>query len=297
MQNITPIKLIKVRDFGEVFNASFEFIRQNLKPLFLSILYITGPLFLLNGIISTYQQATLTDIFGSGEYGAMTGSFFLSMVTVVLGVLASSFLTVTVYGYLILYERKNGEPISVGEVWEVVKENFLMVIVATIGYGLIAGVGFMFLVFPGIYLAVALSLIFMVQLRERIGFFKAISRCFFLIKENWWITFGLLFVTFIIRVVLVLVLALPVGLLVGIVGYTAIEDFSSFFEAGIGGVLVAILGGVITILEAFVAIIIFIPLGFQYYSLLEQKDAVGLVQEMESFGASDQSGASSDEAY
>src|SRR5690606_19153177 len=44
------------------------------------------------------------------------------------------------------------------------------------------------------YVVVSMSLLFVIQAFERKNFFEAASRCFFLIKDKWWSTFGLLFI-------------------------------------------------------------------------------------------------------
>jgi len=44
------IKLLKVRDFGEIFNDTFTFLRQNLLPLVKPSIIIAGPLFFIGGL-------------------------------------------------------------------------------------------------------------------------------------------------------------------------------------------------------------------------------------------------------
>ena len=51
MANTQKIVFYKVRDFSQKLNATIEFIRQNVKPLGKSILFILGPLAVLNGLL------------------------------------------------------------------------------------------------------------------------------------------------------------------------------------------------------------------------------------------------------
>jgi len=50
------IEFRKTRDFGQKFNATFEFLRQELKPLFKGIFYIAGPFIAIAAIIGSYYQ-------------------------------------------------------------------------------------------------------------------------------------------------------------------------------------------------------------------------------------------------
>lgn len=55
------IEFRKRREVGELVSATFEFIRQNFKPLSLSLLYVGLPLAVLQGVILTLYQSSLTD--------------------------------------------------------------------------------------------------------------------------------------------------------------------------------------------------------------------------------------------
>ena len=41
----------KIRDFSQKLNATIEFIRQNIKPMGKAVLFILGPMAILNGLL------------------------------------------------------------------------------------------------------------------------------------------------------------------------------------------------------------------------------------------------------
>lgn len=53
------IILQQERDFGDKINATFSFVSQNFKTLFLSLLYFAGPLGLIGGIANGIVQSSM----------------------------------------------------------------------------------------------------------------------------------------------------------------------------------------------------------------------------------------------
>ena len=52
MENFNFIEFHRTRDFSRKLNATFEFVKQNFKPLGKSILFIAGPPVLLASLVS-----------------------------------------------------------------------------------------------------------------------------------------------------------------------------------------------------------------------------------------------------
>ena len=137
-----------------------------------------------------------------------------------------------VYGYVVLQaDRTTNDPVTPAQVWQVVKARFLGMVGSFIGLGILFVLGTAaiggglftvgallkspWVIFPLIlllyvfmfYVMVALSLYFVVWLREGRGFFGSIGRCFQLIKGKWWSTFGLLVViSLIMYLIMILVM-------------------------------------------------------------------------------------------
>ncbi len=281
-----PIQLQQERDFGQKINVTFEFMIQNFKPLMLSLLYIAGPPALIGGFfMGAYQSRMITfqrDILNSDGVDSTFSSFYamgssILMLVIFLGA-ASLAATLVVNAYLIEYEKGN-RAITPEAIWNRMKDY----IGASIGYSIVMFVFVMiatlFFVIPGIYVGVTLSLMYMVMMREGLGLEATFRRCFYLINDKWWSTFGLLFIMGIIASILGYVFQIP----------TMIITFSSILQIGDGvndfwSTVSGIIGTVGSIL---VRSLVLVALGFQYYNLVERRDGSGILGAIDNIGKND----------
>lgn len=296
METFQKIELRKTRDFGEKFNATFEFIRQNYKGFMPAVLFISVPLILIGMVIISYYTYFVfineaTGMIGSTNPFAiwsMMGSFMgialLAYLFIIVGYLINSSL---VFNYLRIYSlRENPTNITVGELWNESKKDIGSIFVAGLLVVIVAGIGFMFLVIPGIYLMVTLSLILPILIFERKSIGDAFSRCFYLIKDKWWSTFGLIFIAAIIQWVMSLIFNIPnyvFSFLIGI--YDVSTDFFTDFSTWKKVVLI-LLGCVSVIGSTLLYCIGYIAIAFQYFNLVERREATGLMNQIEGFGTS-----------
>ena len=58
MNNQEKITFRQARDFGEIFNVSVKFLRQNVKLFFQSLIYIAGPFVLISAIAGAFYQSS-----------------------------------------------------------------------------------------------------------------------------------------------------------------------------------------------------------------------------------------------
>jgi hypothetical protein len=280
------IELRRTRDFSEKINATFEFIRQNIKPLAKSLIYISGPFILLQGFFNGfYQKQALgggglnaLDIFNTSSDLVMW--LGLTYVFLLLGYISS---IIVVYEFMRLYETKqNPETIDVPEVWEGVKENYLPMIGASIVMFFLVIIGMILLVIPGFYVAVAFSLVAPIMIIEKKGMGEALSRCFKLITEKWWSTFGLIFVTTLIVTVMALIFVIPQSIFSALFVLHAkdvAEEAPLWQQTGM--VISSMFYSIgANLLQA----IVFVAIAFQFYNLIERKEAKGLMGKLESFG-------------
>ena len=110
MQENQKIQFRKVRDFGQKFNATFEFLRQEFKPLMNALLYIAGPFIVLGGIMGAYYQKNSISMMNlsldSEEFFA--DDFWISaVVMIVFSFLAYIFIFATLNEYIKIYNQKN----------------------------------------------------------------------------------------------------------------------------------------------------------------------------------------------
>ena len=285
------------RDFGQKISATFEFIGAHWRPLGRILLYLVVPATLVQHILSAMLQvqmqgsllAAMQGPHAAGANGAlgiqraMWGTLFNSpeyWISSVVGTAVYTMLILSVYGYVILLARRRepGPEVTVAEVWNVVRSEFLGTFFSTWGVFLLVGVAFFLLFVPGLYLSVALSLFFIVKLSEGGGFGATISRCLRLTRGKWWSTFGLLF----IMVMIVYVVLAGVGLVAALAsgGFTALmrntQERSALFTVALTSV-----SGVLMLLLYPPLLLV---LAFQYFNLVERKDAVGLRHLVNSLG-------------
>ncbi len=91
---------------------------------------------------------------------------------------------------------------------------FLPLLLANLVSGLLTGLGLVFLIIPGIYLAVSWSLTIPLVLFKRMEFWDAMEASRQIVGKNWWSFFGMFLILFLLN--LGGLLLLGVGLLVTI---------------------------------------------------------------------------------
>jgi hypothetical protein len=271
--NQTRIEFRKVRDFGGLLNVTFDYIKKNFKVLFKSNLLISAPAILLAGVFMGIYQSSMFNFMDSPDLEQIGIPFLFSMFFMMLSYLI---ITVVTYSHLMLYKQSETEIIEIDDVWKMVKKNFFLILFTGLGYTVIAGFGFLFLIIPGIYLSIALSLIFVVRLEEGLGFFEAIRRCTKLISGNWWFTFGVIIVVGFIQGFLGGILYIPNYIVTIFIAFTGADS-----ESGGLNRTLYILSSIITSLSVLLYVISTIAIAFQYYNLVERKEAPGLLKQID----------------
>lgn len=284
-QTSQKINLREERDFGEKLNATFTFIKQNFKPLAKSILLYVSPVAILAGIFSgIYQSRLFQQLNGEGPYSNVGEFTVFSQVTslnqlisIFFAILAYVVVALTIYGFMAAYMDEEGE-VRPAAVWDHIKRNIIQATYSSIVIGLVCILS-IFLFGLGIYLMVVLSLFLVVMVREETGFVDTIERCFYLIKGNWWATLGLMIVAGIIQTVIGWLAAIPLGAVMILRGLLVPGAESD--------ALLIISNTITTLLTTFTYCISVLAIGFQYFNLVEEKDGVGLMEQVELIGKTD----------
>ena len=270
-QNI--IEFRKVRDFGGLLGVTFDYIKQNFKLLLKANLLLSGPFILLAGIFMGLYQSSIFSFKAQSGIEQFAIPFLFSIFFTMLSYLV---ITITTYSHLILYKNSELGSYDLEKVWQVVKQNFWMFLCTGIGYSIIAGIGFIFLIIPGIYLSIALSIIFIVRLEEQIGFIDSVKRCIKVITDNWWFTFGLIIVMGIIQGFLSFILYIPNYIVMFFLAFAGIDT-----STGNTSKILFIISSIISSLGVLFYVLSTIAIAFQYYNLVERKEAPGLIQQIE----------------
>jgi hypothetical protein len=288
MQNTftKPADFWQQRDFGKKISATFEFMGAHWRPLGQVLLYLVVPMALVQGILNAVLQSQVLGAFRQTFYDHSTGGGYLSnrmaMYTAALqsplyllnNVLATALHTVlvlSVYGYVLrcVYPTEAGGPVTVADVWEVVKRQFVGTFFSLYGVWFVIALSFLVLLVPGIYMSVVLSLFFVVRVLEDSGFGTTINRCVSLIRGKWWSTFGLL----VVMLLIIYFMFASVGIVAALFGgFRSLllrpgSPSSSFL------VVISAFSGLLTLL---LYPPVLLAIAFQYFNLVELKEGVGL---------------------
>jgi hypothetical protein len=299
------------RDFGQVMNAGFAFIRLHFKPLGRIILFIVGPLALVGSILPSLAMLALS----SQSMDAMRYSYTSFSVNFFSFVIAFTLLIAIVNHYVLIYVREQPEKITLAQVWKAVRKDFFKVFFTLVGGVFVFGIvytGFIFVigivatgtgigavfsnsgivaivlgllllaVFISVtvgILAVALML-FIIRLQERRGFFNAMGRFFDLARGSWWQVLGLQFVSLIIQFSVLMVIYLPYYLFL-ISGFMLGAREDSYLLQMITFLFFGIVAALLNVFSLSLSLIM---TALQYFSLVEKKEAVGLLEEIERMG-------------
>lgn len=271
----------KRRDFGEKINATFAFLTEQMKGLGTALLYIVGPVALIGGVITGYAQAGLISGASSVKtpegllafYGSfLTTGFLIGVLFQVVGYLLTSLVT---YCYIRLYTQQPDRKIEVSMVWEEVQQFIGSGVMLGIASSFIVGFAFILLVLPGFYVGTVLWLSTSILVFERADVGKAISRSFSLISDNWWATFGLLVVMWIVASIIGAVFTVPQAIVTGLMGASKLKELSI-----LSIVLTAIASLGTSLLQSLSAT----AAAFQYFNLVEEKEGNGLLTAINSIG-------------
>jgi hypothetical protein len=276
------IRFRKVRDFGENFNDTFVFIKQNLKPLLLSFFAICGVFMLgkaiFGGIYESHSfgildQFRLRANRGENAFSSIfTPEYFIYMLFSLVAYVA---MKVVLAAYIKYYVDNDGAQPSIEDVWHYFRKYFFRILIYSVPVFLLIVIGCFFCVLPGIYLAVVFVPFDIILVMEDCSFSDAFSRCFTLIKENFWISFAIYFIATLIYSFGSGIISVVVGLIVGAATYVTTKSIGT--TAGIVTSFLNLFAGVFYI-------IFFVSSALQYFNLVEQHDGTGILQQIESLG-------------
>lgn len=301
MQPATKIEFRQVRDVSDLINATFQFLRQNFKPLGKSLLFIAGPAVALAaaalavfqvryfGLIATIGEGDTESIdtdplgFFAGIFGPLGAALLFSMISTVLA------LTV-VLGFIRLYQERGPGGIEVDDVWQVTKRRFWPMLGTSLVIALIMMVPVLIVVIPClgalaflgwiVYAMVTFSLAYPMRMQEDIGVGEALRRCRELVRDQFWPTLGALFLVYIIYYMLANAFAIPSLVVAMLFVFNTVQ--------GEGGFVYEVLMVLTTILQTVVSTLLYavpvVAIALQYYNLVERKERTGLMARIQAVG-------------
>jgi hypothetical protein len=314
------ILLQQERDFGDKINASFTFVSQNFKTLFLSVLYFAGPLSLIGGIANGIVQSNNLAFVSAGSTkprGTNPGEIFANsfgdsfthlltlnyLIAVIFLILASVTVAITVYAMILEY-NENPESLSVERVWARMQTIFLpvlgsygvtilifiLIVLAFVGIigALVSGVGGIFAGFlSGIIGIIGFVIMFyyfvMYSLSPAIVAYEGIGAWEALGRAKFLIK-DKWWSTF----GLIMIIGIINSFVAVIFGAPAmIVTFMKVLKVGggISGNVPLIITTVIsTVGQVLVSSLTYVALSFQYFNLVEKREGNGLKMLIESIG-------------
>ncbi len=330
MENLNVIEFHHARDFSKKMNVTFEFIRQNFKSLGKSILFIAGPPVLIasmmiGSFIGEFFNLTQSPATNPGDTETlqnyfMSVSFWLQIAMVMIFFIVSGVMTIaTINNYIVLYGAKQTNRIDVGEVWERVRSTFWMYLSTMFFFSLLAVAAYIIMIIPVIllaaispalifigvllliggvfYLLISVSLTFIVRAYENKGFFEAIGRSYSLVQGKWWSTFGLIMVLYLVMMTISYIFLIP---WYAVTFISALHNTSGnvLQETSTGWEMTTIVLFTLYYLAQMVlATLPNIGIAFQYFNLVELKEAKGLLNEISTLGQSQATPSAPEEQF
>ncbi|MEJ7829689.1 MAG: hypothetical protein WKF91_15875 [Segetibacter sp.] len=284
------IELRKIRDLSENLNDTFGFIRQNFKPLVTSFLIIAGIFMLANSILNgIYQGGVMGGAFKDfmrgyedgvrGNRNTTRSPFWMFnetyFVVVVLAWINFIAMSAVITCYMKLYDRLQKQAPTIQEVWDEFKKYFLKVLLYSVPIALLTAAGFAFCLIPGIYLAVVFVPFSIAVIVEDETFGGAWNRCFALIKDNFWNSFGTYLLVYIIYSFSAGIISGVFALLTGLASYFTTKDIST---------TIGIATSVLNIFSFVFYIVFYVSVVLHYFNLAERQYGTGVLQRLNTLG-------------
>lgn len=275
------IEFKKLREFGDIVNDTFQFIKQNIKPLLKVFAYFCG-FFLLATMISAISQQIMMyqNVLSPQQnpYAFFQQAFSWSAIfLVVFYYLSYVALNVSILCFISLYVEKGKVAPTVEEVWSYLKYFFLRAMGGTFLISIFFMVCLLCCIIPGIYVFPAVSLFLPVMIFENGSLSYSFSRSFKLLKDQWWITLATMAVLWIITYACTLFVSMP----------AMVINMASIVAQG-GKVVPGVTSIIITnVIQYICQVFIIIPLigsSLVYFNLAERAGNTGLFDRINEMG-------------
>ena len=265
------IRFRKQRDLGVVISDSFDFLKQEAKPIFRMIgIYVLPFVILYAGAQVYFQRNVLSqfDLTNQESLMADIGPFYLNLfMFMFFGLFVQSLLVGTYYSYLEAYIKHGRGNFQLADISSSFFSNSLLALGANFLFAVIIFFGVMMCIVPGIYFANTFSLMLFIFIFEKKGISDAMSRSWKLVNSGWWNTLLLNIIGIAIFYLVSMVLSIPT-LIMGVTNVFSSEitnpaDYPNWYW---------VLSAVSSVITTIVFIVPFTFQAFQYFNLAERND-------------------------
>ena len=279
------MELRKLRDFSENLNDTFQFIRQEFKPLLGSFLAICGVFIILSGIVGgIYQQGNIGNVLnafkgiGNKRQGFSEVFNMYYFLVLFFGVFNYVLMHVVLAAYFKVYEAKGKVSPTIEEVWNMTLKYIVSQFLFSIVYFLIIIISILPCGIPFFYFGVVFAPFTMIYVMEDCSFGTGFNRCFALIKDNYWMSLAIYIVAIIIYYFGTLIIGVFTGIIALVINYFSVKDIAA---------TVGIITSIVSVFSHLFYIIFFVTVALNYFNLAEQLDGDGLMQRIDSIGSNE----------
>ncbi len=255
------------RDLNDLVQDTYVFLRENFKPLLILLLNYAGPFLLISAGASALMQRDLNN-FISAQGGALTDpiaqlraltSSSMYWVLIVSNLIAGTIIMGVIYSYISHYISSGIESITPEIILADVKANFILILSTNIVIGLAVFAGLFLFLVGALYIFIILLFTVFIRLYENSSLSQAMSRSIFLVKDNWWATFGTLLVFYALVLLIGYFISLPQIIITALLKINA------------GSTVVLVLNALTSFITGFLVIVVYIAQVFMYFNLVEKK--------------------------
>ncbi len=300
------VELYVVRTMGEKLNASFDFLKENWKPLFKFVIYLLLPLSLIQGIglnkvtsfgmdLSFLQEA------GGNPLALLDSSLIVNyLLTIVCAIIGGAIATAIVYSLMQLYTAREGRlaDLSMTELKPLLLKNVgkgliltvFMIPVVLIVMAVIVGLAFLSLwtllfTIPAFFACVIPLLYFTpIYIFENISIFDAFAKAFRLGFPTWGGIFVVALVMGLISGAAQVVTALPYQMAIMVKYFFTISDMGSEATVSVGySFFLYLLAVLRTFGEYAGAVFTLLGVAYQYGHASEKMDNVTISSDIDNF--------------
>jgi hypothetical protein len=214
---------------------------------------------------------------------------FNYFVVIIFSLLNYTAITVSTLSFIALYVQKGNQAPTVEEVWSYFKYYFLRVFGSSIAVCIFLIICLLFCGLPFFYVFPAMSLFYSIMVVENGSFEYSFSRSFKLLKDQWWVTAGAIFVIWIITYACMSMASMPAIILTMVSAFTKASGGMSTF--------IIVISTVIQYVCQVFMILPVIGVTLCYFNLVERLDNTGLLERINQLGKSETNLNSTPEDY
>lgn len=207
------IQFRKKRELGDIISDSFQFLKHEIKPLLRLTTFYVLPFIILYGIAQVYVQRKIlgnVDFSNPDMLKSNLGPIYSNILfTSLFSLFVQSLLAGAFYTYLDAYIKKGKGNFELHDITPHLFSNSLLALGANLVLFFTVILGLFLCIVPGVYFGNSLSLVVMIIIFEKRGVGNALSRSWSLVHSQWWNTFLLNLIAFLIIMATSFVLSIP----------------------------------------------------------------------------------------